>query len=486
MAPVWTKAVALASLAAFATAGDLQSCLDAATPKVAYEGDPLYQATAVKRYNLDIKVSPAAVTFPQNAQEVAEVVRCAAENGTAVQAKSGGHSYANHGLGGEDGAVVVDLKNLQRFSMDTQSWKASFGSGLLLGDVTKKLSENGGRAMSHGTCPQVGSGGHFTIGGLGPTSRQFGAALDHIVEVEVVLANATIVRASENQNPDVFFAVKGAASGFAIVTEFVVRTEPEPGQAVQYAYSFTFGDTESRAKLFKQWQAYVTQPDLTRKLASTLTLLEGSIFITGTFFGSKSEYEALKIEENFPGANNASLIVFDKWLGLVAHWAEEVGLQIGGGIAANFYSKSRSFTEKSLMSPEDIDRLFEFVDNTDKGTALWFAIFDFQGGAINDVPQNATAFAHRDTLIWLQSYAINLLGEVKQETFDFLDRFNDVTVAGNAASVPYEAYPGYVDARLEQPQQAYWGSNLDRLKKIKAAIDPDNVFRHPQSVHGAK
>ena len=74
--------------------------------------------------------------------------------------------------------------------------------------------------MSHGTCPQVGSGGHFTIGGHGPISRQFGAALDHIVEVEVVLANSSIVTAWDAQNQDIFFAIKGAASGFGIVTEF--------------------------------------------------------------------------------------------------------------------------------------------------------------------------------------------------------------------------------------------------------------------------
>ncbi|SRR5258706_662808 len=97
--------------------------------------------------------------------------------------------------------------------------------------------------------------GHATIGGLGPVSRLWGSALDHILEVEVVLANSTITRASEVLNPDVFFvrvslpstscltpscdrqALKGAAASFGIITEFVVRTQPKPSVTTQYSYN---------------------------------------------------------------------------------------------------------------------------------------------------------------------------------------------------------------------------------------------------------
>jgi FAD/FMN-containing dehydrogenase len=120
--------------------------------------------------------------------------------------------------------------------MDQSNWYATFGSGTLLADLTDRLFANGQRAIAHGTCPQVGTGGHLTIGGLGPLSRQYGAALDHVEEVEVVLANGTITRANNNTNQDVFFAVKGAAASFGIVTEFVVHTEPAPGQFIQYSY----------------------------------------------------------------------------------------------------------------------------------------------------------------------------------------------------------------------------------------------------------
>ncbi|CAI7588349.1 unnamed protein product [Penicillium manginii] len=458
----------------------LKTCLQYAltdSGRVAFAGDPFYQVADVKRYNLNIPVTPAAVTFPTSSHQVAAIVKCAADNGYHVQAKSGGHSYANYGLGGTDGAVIVDLKNLQQFSMDNTSWHATIGSGTLLGDVTQRLHDAGGRAMSHGTCPQVGSGGHFTIGGLGPTSRQFGAALDHIVEAEVVLANSSIVRASESENQDVFWAIKGAASGFGIVTEFTVRTEPEPGTAVKYEYTLKIGSSQERASLFKHWQAYISNPQLTRKLASTLTLLEDTLIITGTFFGTEEEYKALDIGSQFPGVNGTA-VVFQDWLGLVGDWAEEAALKLGGGIASNFYSKSTGWTSKNLMSNETIDSLFEYIDTADKGTLIWFLLFDFQGGYTNDIPTDATAYAHRDVLLWLQSYSINLLGSVSQTQITFLDRVNKMITPNDH---PYAAYPGYVDPLMANGAEAYWGSNLARLEEIKAEIDPDDVFRNPQS-----
>jgi FAD/FMN-containing dehydrogenase len=221
----------------------LQSCLSnvfVANPAaVSYPQDFLYQQTAVKPYNADIYTVPVAVTRPSTSAEVAEIVRCAATSGVKVQARSGGHSYGNYCTvlsipfppcsinrirpGVPEGAVVIDLVHFQKFEMNTTIWQATMGAGTLLGDVTKRLHDAGGRAMAHGTCPQVGIGGtscrqhqehgkrlilsagHATIGGLGPISRLWGSALDHVREVEVVLADSRIVRASASTNPDIFF-----------------------------------------------------------------------------------------------------------------------------------------------------------------------------------------------------------------------------------------------------------------------------------------
>jgi hypothetical protein len=204
--------------------------------------------------------------------------------------------------------------------------------------------------------------------------------------------------------------------------------------------------------------------------------------ISGTFFGTKEEYDNMNLSNKFPGANGDAL-VFDDWLGLVAHWAENVILRLAAGIPTNFYAKSTSWTPQTLMNPETIDKMFEYIGTVDKGTLSWFLLFDFQGGYINDIPTNATAYAHRDVLIWLQSYTINLLGHVSQAQINFLDGLHKIVTNGD---LPIAAYPGYVDPLMSHAAEAYWGTNLPRLQQIKEQVDPHNVFRNPQSPSLAK
>lgn len=452
---------------------------------VTHKDTPLYQLTHVKPYNLDIPITPAAVTYPKSAEHIAAIVKCASEHNFKVQPRGGGHSYANYGIGGADGAIVVDLKNFKHFSMDKNTWQATIGAGTLLGDVTKQLHENGKRAMAHGTCPQVGIGGHATIGGLGPSSRMWGSALDHVEEVQVVLANSSIVRASTKENADVFWAMKGAAAGFGIITEFKVRTQAEPAESVLYSYSLQVGNTAAKADAFKKWQTLISDPNLSRKFASQFILTELGALITGTFFGSQKEFDSLNISSRLPHKDE-SVIVLKDWLGVVGHWAEDLALEIVGGIQSNFYSKSLAYTKDDRIPDSGVDKLFQFIDKTDKGTPLWFIIFDLEGGAINDVASDATAYGHRDALFYSQTYAVNLLGRVDNKIRNFLNGFNNIVIE----SLPGHdlgSYAGYVDPALgSQGPAKYWGNNLPRLERIKAAIDPKDIFHNPQSVRPAK
>lgn len=266
--------------------------------------------------------------------------------------------------------------------MDPKTFRATVGGGTLLGDLTKRMHDAGGRAMAHGTCPQVGLGGHATIGGLGPSSRLWGTALDHIEEVEVVLADGSIKRASETQNSDIFWAVKGAGASFGVVTEFVLRTEKEPGECVNFSYSFTVGTYASMAVVFKAWQKFVADPRLSRKFASEAIITAVGLIISGTYFGSRKEYDALEMDERFPGHQKAETIVFRDWVGLVAHWGEEVALQLGGGVSAPLYTKSMTFNGCDLIPDSVIDTLFGYLDTVEKGTLIWFIIFDLAGGAV--------------------------------------------------------------------------------------------------------
>jgi hypothetical protein len=376
----------------------LNTCLTQAVggSNVAFP-NPFYQITDVKRYNLDIDSNPAAITYPNSNEQVAKVVTCARDNKAKVQARSGGHSYGNFALGGANGGntVVVDLGKFKQFSIDDQSWIATIGAGTLLGDVTDKLQEHG-RAMAHGTCPQVGIGGHATIGGLGPASRMWGAALDHVLEVDVVLANSSIVTASPTKYPDVFWALKGAGASFGVITQFKVRTQAPPSETVQYTYTFAKRPYTDLAERFKLWQQMCSDAALDRKLASQLIFSEVGAILQGTYFGSQEQFDALNLTSVFPAATTSNVVVFDSWLGQVSNWAEDIALTIGGGISSAFYSKSLAFTKDTLIPDQTLDDLLKYLDDVDKGTPVWFLIFDLEGGAINDVPKDGTAYGHRE------------------------------------------------------------------------------------------
>ncbi|TLS29324.1 hypothetical protein PpBr36_02156 [Pyricularia pennisetigena] len=452
----------------------------------AFTNDPIYQLTWVKPYNLDptTAVNPIAVVRPNTAEQVAGVVKCAAANGKKVQAKSGGHSYGNYGMGGPNSTdvITIDMVNFKQFRMDNETWKATIGSGHQLGDVSEKLHENGGRAMAHGVCPGVGIGGHATIGGLGSMSRQWGSCLDHVLEVEVVTADGKIQRASEEQNSDLFFALKGAGASFGVITEFVMKTHPEFGKAVQYMYSFTFESMREQWRVFKAWQDVIGDPNLDRRFGSQIIITPLGCIIEGTFYGSQEEFDATGIVGKLPSTRNSTIQVTD-WMGAVANNAEREALYISN-LASPFYSKSLGFRQQDLLSEDAIKNMFNYIADTNTGTLIWTIIFDLEGGAINDVPMNATAYAHRDKTMFYQSYAVGI-PRVSSTTRDFLSGFHNLMAESikDRDAAGAVLYAGYVDPDLgDAAQRSYWGSNYPALQRIKAKYDPDELFRNHQSV----
>ncbi|KAI1818850.1 Glucooligosaccharide oxidase [Poronia punctata] len=443
---------------------------------VAFPSTPFYKTAWADGYNLDRPVVPIAVTRPDNTQDVSDFVKCAVENNVKVQPKSGGHSYANYGLGGEDGALVIDLKKLQDFSMDEKTWRASIGGGTRLDDVTKRLHKNGKRAIAHGTCPGVGIGGHATIGGLGPSSRMWGSCLDHVVEVEVVTADGSIKRASETENEDLFFALKGAGAGFGIITEFVMKTHPEPGSVVRYSFTLSFGSHREMAPVLKQWQDLVTDPKLDRRFHTEFVAHELGAIITATFYGTKEEWEASGIPDRIPRGSIS--VKVDDWLGVLAEQAEEAALYLSD-IHSAFTARSLAFTKDEALSEEAITQLMTYLDDQARGTLLWFLIFDASGGAVSDIPMNATAYSHRDKVMFCQGYGIGI-PTLTQTTKDFMNGIID-TIQGSVSQT-LTTYPGYVDPALTNPQQSYWGPNIEALESIKSAWDPNDLFHNPQSV----
>lgn len=277
--------------------------------------------------------------------------------------------------------------------------------------------------------------------------------------------------------------LRGAGASFGIITEFVMRTHPQPGDIVQYTFVFTIGeDAAELASTYMKWQDLVADPDLDRRFGTELILWSGGIIITGTFYGTQDEFEASGIHQRLPDNGTITLM---GWLGSLADWAEKEALYVSD-TPSNFYSKSLGFRKEDVLTEENATTLFEYTQGLDTGTPVWFIIFDATGGAVADVPTNATGYAHRNKIFYYQSYAVDLLN-LSNTTRSFLNDFHDKLVTMMPSNVTHRGtYPGYVDLDISGiPQEQYWEGNLPALEVIKSKWDPNDIFHNPQSVQPA-
>lgn len=307
----------------------------------------------------------------------------------------------------------------------------------------------------------------------------WGNSLDHVIEVEVVTADGEIRRASETENSDLFWALRGAGASFGIITEFVVKTHQEPDDVVEYTYSFSFGSQSQMKSVYKDWQDLIADPDLDRRFSSLFVANPLGAVITTTFYGTEKEYHETGIMNNIPSGGVFNVTIAD-WMGHLVHQAESV-VGTGGGLPSSFYSKSLAFKREDLLNETSISTLFDYVDDATKGTLIWYIIWNTEGGAVADFPVNSTSYPHRDKIMMYQSYGVGI-PDINKETEDFLEGIHEHIQEGapNAKST----YAGYVDPYIDSQdaQQLYWAGQLPRLRKIKAKWDSEDLFHNPQSV----
>lgn len=130
----------------------LTSCLEAALVPVISSSSPSYSST-VQPFNLRVPFFPVAVAVPETTAHVSSALICAQLFNVKVAARSGGHSYAGFGLGGQDGSLMIDMKKFKSVVVDPATQIATIGAGTRLGDVAYNLFNQGGRALPHGLCP---------------------------------------------------------------------------------------------------------------------------------------------------------------------------------------------------------------------------------------------------------------------------------------------------------------------------------------------
>jgi FAD/FMN-containing dehydrogenase len=401
---------------------------------------------------------PAAVVRPADPRDVQAIVRWADRFDTRLVPKSGGHGYA--GYSASPGAVVVDLGRFRGIRVRPGGRRAGVGAGARLIDVYTVLSRRG-VTIPAGTCPTVGIGGLALGGGYGLASRRFGLTSDSVRALTIVTADGRARRADRDTNEDLYWACRGGGGGnFGIVTGFELDLHRARGSAY---FSISWPWSQASAAI-DAWQRFA--PHAPDGLTSVLSLSTGPrVSASGQFFGSAARLRRLL--RPLTRVAGASLSVGESgYLDLMLRWA--------GGSRT---SPRSAFWAKSdyVARPLSARARAAMIDRVERpGGATGVLLLDAYGGAINRVRPRATAFVHRDQL-----FSIQYLSYSSARWVAIAHRAMRPYVSG-------QAYQNYIDADLARWQRAYYGRNLERLREVKGAYDPDFRFRFRQAIPPAR
>ncbi len=428
--------------------------------------------------------------------------------------------------------MVIDMESFQNIAVDPATQIASIGTGVRLGNVATGIYNQGKRALPHGTCPGVGLGGHATHGGFGYSSRAWGLTLDTIVGMDAILANGTQVSITKDSNADLWFALRGAASDFAIITTFHLQTQPAPDQVVNWQYNLPnmFTSASTSANYMAHIQSFALNPQLVDRHLGLGMYIDGNTFyVSGTYFGTLSDFETRLVPELLRGLpapvwNNTYSKSWLDSLSMLANYAPLQQPLTGYSQHDDFFAKSVVTPAADPLSLAAMTNYFAYMiangtsssSSSSSNGNSWFSIMNLYGGPdsqINAVPIDSSAYSDRDALWVVQHYARTTSSNTGSPAFPdsevaFLDGLNTALQlqqpmappppqqpqpqpqnAGGggqaAAAAAFRAYQNYVDPTLSatQAHSLYYGDETyARLLGIKDQVDPGRVLMNPQSV----
>ena len=410
---------------------------------------------------------PAAIVRPTSVPEVATAIRFGREHGLEFAVRSGGHSLA--GLTGRPGGLVVDLSAMRGVAVDPGTRTARANGGALLGELDVA-------AQARGLVCPVGVVGHTGVagltlgGGVGRLQRQFGLTIDNVAAVELVTADGRIVRASETEEPELFWGLRGAGWNFGIATSFEFRLQPF-GPSLHRGV-LVFPATEVQA-VFSVFRAYArTAPEAVAVIFGIDRAGEGEGY-PDEVVGRPIVYLAY----NHSGAadavvrDTAALHAGPKPVSTTFGSRPYLEVQTAHDLVFAWGRRSYIGGRNAAdVRPAALDELVELVatapgDGSFSATAL--------GGAIGRVPEDATAYAGRGAMFDVNADIAWTDPGLDDASRDWARRVMAV-VEPDATLGAYAN--GHADVGPEAIRRIYGDRKLARLAALKRAWDPDNVF----------
>jgi FAD/FMN-containing dehydrogenase len=462
--------------------GTLQSAIDG---EVVLPGSPGYER-AHKPFNARFhEMQPRAIVLCATPQDVSETIAFLDRHGLENATRSGGHCFAGHS---STSGVVIDVTPMDSVSVSGDV--AMVGAGVRLGDVYEALQEHV-VTIPAGTCPAVGVAGLALGGGLGILGRKYGVTSDRLICAQIVLAGGRILDCDESHHEDLFWALRGAGGGnFGVVTSLVFQTVPVP-EVTNFHLAWPY---RRAAGVIEAWQRWA--PNGPDELAASLKVTatgdadqSPSVDMYGALIGTASGATGLLDElvvrsGSDPASASIEQMTFPEtrrfWANLGA--AEATAGEDQQPPAAQYpflFSKSEFFGR-----PLPAQAVLALVENFSLGRVPGESReLDFMpwGGAYNRVRPEATSFVHRDELFQLKHAA----------TVDPEGSTGDKAAARRWVTRSWESvhpwgsgrvFQNFIDPDLEGWAEAYYGTNYERLVRVKSKYDPKGFFHFHQSL----
>jgi FAD/FMN-containing dehydrogenase len=440
-------------------------------------------AAAGHLYNSVYTQQAAAIAQCESASDVQHCLSFARDSGLQVAARSGGHSYAAYS---SCPGLVIDVTNLDTVSVGSGGL-ATVGAGTVLIDVYSQLSAQG-RLLPGGSCPTVGIAGLALGGGVGVFGRAYGLTCDQLQAVDVVTADGVLHRCGPNNDEDLYWACRGGGGGnFGVVTSFGFGTHPIPEAITLFTLEWPWG---AAGDVLDAWLRWIpSAPDelwANCQLYSSGSVGSGLVKVTGVFVGPVSACNAA-LSPLTATVSDATTFHFVGPEDYLTATMIEAGCE-GKPVAQCAAPAQSPFAAKSSyvggpLPQSAVTAIISALSTLPASLpgAGGGVVFDGYGGVINKVGASDTAFVHRSAVSCAQ-YSITYAGappaqSQKTTAADWLDHVQQAF-----APVTQGSYQNYIDPTLVGWQQAYYGSNLPRLRQVKGRYDPDDVFHFAQSI----
>lgn len=430
---------------------------------------------AGKVWNGMIVKKPSLVARAKSAADVICAVNFARDNEMPLAVRGGGHNVA--GTGTVDGGLVIDLSPMKGVHVDPEHRTVRAEGGVTIGELDGR-TQLFGLAAPMGVVSKTGIAGLTLNGGIGWMRRKHGLSSDNLASVDIVTADGGFLTASEDENADLFWGVRGGGGNFGVVTSFEYRLHPV-GPEVMFCFVFYPGDRAKEVlRYMNEYMAHA--PDEVSPLSFLGRIPPDAMFPEerhGEQFVAIAAMYAGGVEE---GEN--ALVPLRELGDAIADFSGVMPYAEAQKILDEDYPDGGRYYWKSVnanaLGDEAMERLIAHAEAAPSGHStidVWY-----QGGAMGRVAASGTAFGERSSPIllgveanWEEPEDDEANVEWTRNAIADMKRFSDGGM--------YLNFPGFGEEGEEMVRSAY-GGNYERLAEIKKEYDPENLFRLNQNI----